>query len=411
MSSVALEFDGVWKKFTKGETYDCLRDLVPAAVRRLFGKRRNELSTREFWALRDVSFQIKRGEAVGIIGPNGSGKSTTLKLISSILKPTQGHIAVDGRLSALIEVAAGFHPDLTGRENVYLNGTILGMKNPEIDRKFDEIVEFSGMEDFIDTPVKRYSSGMFARLGFSVAAHVDPDILLVDEVLAVGDMRFQQRCLEKMQEKIKSDVAVVFVSHNLAAVASLCRRAILLNKGNLTVDGRCDEVLEAYVAAMRTGGSTAEQGNPKLRILEVEFKADGGHNSGILPPHTRCEIRVVFHCESPVPRCNIAFLICRTTDLRCCYEATTAELGYPVFALNPGDRLAVRFQFNAHLTRGHYRIDLNVCDPDGAGFLFEANGAASFTIDEQVTSTGFANVGLEASIQKIPLYETSLNRV
>ena len=232
MSSVALEFDGVWKKFRKGEKHDSLRDLVPALVKALLsGNHRDALKTREFWALRDVSFQIKRGEAVGIIGANGSGKSTTLKLLSGILKSTRGEVKVNGKLSALIEVAAGFHPDLTGRENIYLNGTILGMRKPEIDRKFDEIVDFSGLEDFIDTPVKRYSSGMYARLGFSVAAHVDPDILLVDEVLSVGDMSFQQRCMEKMQEKIRSEVAVIFVSHNLSAVANLCDRAILLSKG------------------------------------------------------------------------------------------------------------------------------------------------------------------------------------
>ena len=238
MSSVALEFEGVWKKFKKGEKHDSLRDLVPAIFRALIsGNHREALKAREFWALKDVSFQIKRGEAVGIIGSNGSGKSTTLKLLSGILKSTKGEVKVNGKLSALIEVAAGFHPDLTGRENIYLNGVILGMRRPEIERKFDEIVGFSGLEDFIDTPVKRYSSGMYARLGFSVAAHVDPDILLVDEVLSVGDMSFQQRCMDKMQEKIRSDVAVIFVSHNLASVANLCNRAILLNKGSLVVDG------------------------------------------------------------------------------------------------------------------------------------------------------------------------------
>src|SRR6202045_1411143 len=198
MSEIALEFDGVWKKFKKGEIYDSLRDLIPALMKGLFSSDDSELHKREFWALQDINFQVRRGEAFAIIGANGAGKSTALKLLSRILRPNRGHIIAHGRLSALIEVGAGFHPALTGRENVYLNGCILGMKRQEIARKFDEIVEFAGIAEFIDTPVKRYSSGMYARLGFAVAAHVDPDILVVDEVLSVGDIVFQNRCLEKM---------------------------------------------------------------------------------------------------------------------------------------------------------------------------------------------------------------------
>jgi lipopolysaccharide transport system ATP-binding protein len=185
----AIVFDRVWKKYRRGERHDSLRDLLPAAVLRLLRPRRqaSELQTEEFWALKDVSFEVGPGEALGIIGPNGAGKSTVLKLLTRILKPTLGACRVTGRVGALIEVAAGFHPDLTGRENIYLQGAILGMKRGEIARKLDEIVAFSGIEDFIDTPVKRYSSGMNARLGFSIAAHVDPEVLLIDEVLAVGD--------------------------------------------------------------------------------------------------------------------------------------------------------------------------------------------------------------------------------
>jgi lipopolysaccharide transport system ATP-binding protein len=400
MSTVALEFDGVWKKFRKGEKYDSLRDLIPATLKRFLSpSRRDELKAREFWALKDVSFQISRGEAVGIIGANGSGKSTTLKLLSGILKPTKGEIKVNGRLSALIEVAAGFHPDLTGRENIYLNGTILGMRTPEIDRKFDEIVEFSGLEDFIDTPVKRYSSGMYARLGFSVAAHVDPDILLVDEVLSVGDMSFQQRCMEKMQEKIRSEVAVIFVSHNLAAVANLCDRAILLNKGNVIVDGPCETAIEAYVKAMGSWDSKSERGDRRIRFLEAQFKAGGGQKPNMVKPHTPCQLAVVFECESHIPPFNVEFIIRRTQDMSYCYAATTLELGLPLFKLTPRERLAVYFQFDAHLTRGHYRVDLNVRDPKGAGFLLAATGVAAFTVDEQVTSRGLADVALKATIQ------------
>ena len=400
MSSVALEFDGVWKKFRKGEKHDSLRDLVPALVKALLsGNHRDALKTREFWALRDVSFQIKRGEAVGIIGSNGSGKSTTLKLLSGILKSTRGEVKVNGKLSALIEVAAGFHPDLTGRENIYLNGTILGMRKPEIDRKFDEIVDFSGLEDFIDTPVKRYSSGMYARLGFSVAAHVDPDILLVDEVLSVGDMSFQQRCMEKMQEKIRSDVAVIFVSHNLSAVANLCDRAILLSKGDVVVDGPCEKAIEAYVKAMGSWDSKSESGDRGIRFIDAQFKASGGQTPHMIKPHTPCEMAVVFECESRIPPFNVGFIIRRTQDMAYCYVATTQELGHPLFELIPGERLAVLFQFDAHLTRGHYRVDLNVRDPKGAGYLLAATGVASFTIDEQITSHGLADLGLKANIQ------------
>ncbi len=188
MTDTAIEFNGIWKKFAMGEKFDSLRDLIPSLAKLLFSRNyRGELQKREFWALKDVSFQVRRGEALGIIGPNGSGKSTALKLLSGILKPDKGSLQLRGRLGALIELGAGFHPDLTGRENIYLNGAILGMKKSEIDKKFDEIVEFSELRDFLDTPVKRYSTGMYARLGFSVAAHVDPDVLLVDEVLSVGD--------------------------------------------------------------------------------------------------------------------------------------------------------------------------------------------------------------------------------
>jgi lipopolysaccharide transport system ATP-binding protein len=403
MGAVALEFDGVWKKFRKGEKHDSLRDLIPAAIKAfLSGNHRDELEAREFWALRDVSFQIKRGEAVGIIGSNGSGKSTTLKLLSGILKATKGEIKVNGKLSALIEVAAGFHPDLTGRENIYLNGTILGMRTAEIERKFDEIVEFSGLEDFIDTPVKRYSSGMYARLGFSVAAHVDPDILLVDEVLSVGDMSFQQRCMDKMQEKIKSNVAVIFVSHHLAAVANLCDRAILLNKGDVVVDGPCEKAIDAYVKATGSWDSKSESGDRRIRFVEAQFKAGVGEKPNMMKPHTPCALSVALECGSQVPPFNVGFTIRRTQDMSYCYVATTQELGYPLFELLPGQRLSMLFQFDAHLTRGHYRIDLNVRDPKCAGHLLAATGVASFTVDEQVTSHGLADIDLKATVQSMP---------
>jgi lipopolysaccharide transport system ATP-binding protein len=200
------------------------------------------------WALRDVSFSVREGEVLGIIGANGAGKSTLLKVLAGITEPTVGRATLRGRVASLLEVGTGFHADLTGRENIYLNGTILGMKKAEIDEKFDEIVAFSGVERFIDTPVKRYSSGMTVRLAFAVAAHLQPEILLVDEVLAVGDLRFQEKCIGKMSEVARSGRTVLFVSHNLAAVGSLCKRAILLNNGRIEAEGPADEVISRYAS-------------------------------------------------------------------------------------------------------------------------------------------------------------------
>ncbi len=245
--SHAVEFKGVWKKFRKGEKFNSVRDAFPNFIKNLRGELKpKSLDDREFWAVKDVSFSIPQGGVVGIMGPNGAGKSTILKLLSGIMSPTQGSMTIQGRLSALIEVTAGFHPELTGRENVYLNGTILGMKCREIDKKFDEIVEFSGVGDFIDTPVKRYSSGMYSRLGFSVAAHMDPEVLIVDEVLSVGDVSFQAKCAQKMRSLLSSGATILLVSHQIPLIQSLCKRVVLLDHGQLVKDGPTDEVIPFY---------------------------------------------------------------------------------------------------------------------------------------------------------------------
>lgn len=211
------------------------------------------------WALKKVSFEVKEGEVVGIIGRNGAGKSTLLKIFSRITEPTMGRAEVRGRVSSLLEVGTGFHPELTGRENIYLNGTILGMKKREIDRKFDEIVDFSGVEKFIDTPVKRYSSGMQVRLAFAVAAHVEPEVLVVDEVLAVGDAEFQHKCLGRLKEVVRQGRTVLFVSHNMAAVRNLCPRSLLLNGGSLIFDGETAEAIRIYLGEQEEGAGVVER--------------------------------------------------------------------------------------------------------------------------------------------------------
>ena len=227
--------------------------------------KRKKISTEDFWALREISFELQQGDVVGVVGRNGAGKSTLLKLLSRITSPTEGRIELDGRVASLLEVGTGFHPELTGRENIFLNGAILGMSKAEIRSKFDEIVAFAEVERFLDTPVKRYSSGMYVRLAFAVAAHLEPEILIVDEVLAVGDTAFQKKCLGKMGDIAKGGRTVIFVSHNLSAVRALCDRAILLRQGRLAADGTVTDVLAEYAAT--TGGDTS---TPEHLSLSIE---------------------------------------------------------------------------------------------------------------------------------------------
>ncbi|GEP43542.1 ABC transporter ATP-binding protein [Brevifollis gellanilyticus] len=221
------------------------------------GEQRTGNSREEFWALKDVSFEIKRGEVVGIIGRNGAGKSTLLKILSRITEPTKGRITLDGRVASLLEVGTGFHPELSGRENIYLNGAILGMRKEEIRSKFDEIVAFAEIERFLDTPVKRYSSGMYVRLAFAVAAHLEPEILIVDEVLAVGDQRFQQKCIGKMNDVASGGRTVLLVSHNMAVISSLCEKALLLSAGRTQGFGASSDILKLYAAAPEAEAASA----------------------------------------------------------------------------------------------------------------------------------------------------------
>lgn len=237
----ALRFESVSKRYRIRSGPDAAAET--GLISRL---RRSKLSRSDFWALRNVSFEVQEGESLGIIGHNGAGKSTVLKLLSNISTPSKGQITINGRISALLEVGSGFHPELTGRENVYLSGSILGMRRAEITNKLDSIIEFAGVRQFIDIPVKRYSSGMFVRLGFSIAAHLDPDILLLDEVLAVGDYAFQEKCKQRIAEMHRQGTTMVFISHDLNAVRSVCQRVLLLQRGEVVAEGSPDEVIRKY---------------------------------------------------------------------------------------------------------------------------------------------------------------------
>ncbi|MFB2771539.1 ABC transporter ATP-binding protein [Pelatocladus sp. BLCC-F211] len=260
MSDTVIRVDNLSKKYVlshqqEGQSrYKSLREVISNGAKSLSqkflkpsGKEIYSPSREEFWALKDVSFEIKQGDRVGIIGRNGAGKSTLLKILSRITEPTNGRIKINGRVASLLEVGTGFHPELTGRENIFLNGAILGMSKAEIKRKFDEIVDFAEVEKFLDTPVKRYSSGMYVRLAFAVAAHLEPEILIVDEVLAVGDAQFQKKCLGKMEDVGKEGRTVIFVSHQMSAVESLCTRGILLESGTISIDGTSEQAVRAYL--------------------------------------------------------------------------------------------------------------------------------------------------------------------
>ncbi len=271
-----------------------------------------------FLALRDVSFEVRRAEALGIIGRNGAGKSTLLKILSEVTSPTKGTVKIKGRVASLLEVGTGFHPELTGRENIYLNGAILGMTRKEIARKLDEIVAFAGIEKFLDTPVKRYSSGMYVRLAFAVAAHLEPEILIVDEVLAVGDAQFQKKCLGKMGEVAKGGRTVLFVSHNMAAIRNLCERAILLDRGEVLLNAKSEEAVSAYLDRNLLKGAKAsaeeigerlegtfDPGNPFLRFVEIALLDQSGTPRKAFSSDEDITVSVSFECLRKVPELRL----------------------------------------------------------------------------------------------------------
>jgi lipopolysaccharide transport system ATP-binding protein len=318
MSDIAISIQQLSKKYELGAaTSGSLRDTITSGVKSLL--RRSKEEQKIFWALKDVSFDIQRGEVLGIVGRNGAGKSTLLKILSRITEPTSGKIELYGRVTSLLEVGTGFHPELTGRENIFLNGSILGMTRQEIRRKFDEIVAFSGVEKFLDTAVKHYSSGMYVRLAFAVAAHLEAEILIIDEVLAVGDAEFQRKCLGKMNEVAKSGRTVLFVSHNLGAVRSLCKSCCLLQQGQMIMTGAPDAVIQTYYlnnleekATFQRNISQYQNTRLTLRPTVLTTIVDAEPN-GYMQVGQSLAFDVAFESDIPTREIYISIMICSTS--------------------------------------------------------------------------------------------------
>ena len=367
---VAIEVEGLSKKYRLGEyqaAYGTLRETFVHAGRRLTGREHHRAST-ELWALQDVSFDVPEGEVLGVVGRNGAGKSTLLKILSRIVSPTAGRAEIRGRVGSLLEVGTGFSAELTGRENIYLNGAILGMKRREIEDRFDAIVEFSGVETFIDTPVKRYSSGMYVRLAFAVAAHFEPEILFVDEVLAVGDAEFQARCLGRMEEFGNSGRTVIFVSHNMQAVAQLCDRAILLEGGRLVREGPSEEVVAYHLQTSAGAGSTrtwsADEapGDDLVRLRSVRIVDEDGDSVDYVDVRRPVGIELAFtvlHGGGPpvVPKLKV------TTAGRVAFNAMDIDPRWHDPA-PPGDYVATAWIPGNLMNEGLVSVDAAVCSID-----------------------------------------------
>jgi lipopolysaccharide transport system ATP-binding protein len=342
-----------------------LRDQIVRLFRAPFGRRRPPGEV--LWALRDVSFTVGQGEVVGIIGRNGAGKSTLLKILAKITYPTSGRVKARGRVAALLEVGAGFHEELTGRENIYLNGSILGMKKREVDAKLEAIVEFSGLQRFIDTPIKRYSSGMRSRLGFAVAAHLDPDVLIVDEVLAVGDAAFQKKCVSAMHEMRSGGRTVLFVSHNMSAVENLCSRGIWLAQGRVQLDGPVGQVIEAYLSSLTSAESASKtltaaknrSGSGEIRFTQVEFRSTQGELQAVTRSGRSIVIRLHYRASVRVERPN--FVLRLHTELGALITHTSTWLhGLDITSIPVGEGY-VDLEIDAlNLLPGRYYLSLRL---------------------------------------------------
>jgi lipopolysaccharide transport system ATP-binding protein len=386
-----IEIEGLGKSYRIGanrEKYLSLRDEMAQKAHgfyhRFVARHHQVPRDEEFWALKDVSFTVNEGEAVGIIGRNGAGKTTLLKILSKITPPTTGKITLRGRIASLLEVGTGFHPELSGRENIYLNGAILGMRRAEIKRKFDEIVAFAEVEQFLDTPVKRYSLGMYVRLAFAVAAHLEPEILVVDEVLAVGDAQFQGKCLGKMGEVAKGGRTVLFVSHNMVAVEALCSRAVLLRQGGVQQVGETKAVIQQYLAA---GASLASvpvsdrndrEGDGSIRFTSLDIYGPGEANQAIIATGSEVNFRLNYEVNRPVMQPVFLLSIFNSLGVQLVHTNTNMA-GYPVRLAAERGSLECKIP-RLPLPPGRYRVNVAVRGENGCADRIEC--AALFEVME-----------------------------
>jgi lipopolysaccharide transport system ATP-binding protein len=404
----AITIENLGKKYSIGRrraSGDGMRHAIESAMRQPLAwfrsRRETKLKQVDFWALRGVSLQIKRGEVVGIIGSNGAGKSTLLKLLSRITVPTEGRIRVRGRVASLLEVGTGFHPELTGRENIFLNGAILGMSRAEIARKFDQIVEFAGINEFLDTPVKRYSSGMYVRLAFSVAAHLDPEILIVDEVLAVGDAAFQKKCLGKMESFADTGRTILFVSHNVEAVRTLCQRVVWMKDGRIYKDGDADEVIGDYFDSSATEKIQALTSSEYGLVVEkVVLKNDLGEERRQFKPGEDLIVEINYDAQKPLERPYITLGISGNNGS--CFTANMLLDGHrPEVLAGPG-KLSCRFK-SIPLFPQKYAVKISVRASNASDNIVSFQEAAYFSVVADLTDYGFKGEFLGRAITSTPV--------
>jgi len=417
MAEVVIRAEHLSKRYALGqrEGYRLLRDAITDAAARPFARLRNLFSSTNgngivagqgddtIWALNDVSFEIKRGEIVGIIGPNGAGKSTLLKILSRITKPTRGYVEIEGRVGSLLEVGTGFHAELSGRDNIYLNAAILGMRKLEVARKFDEIVSFAEIEKFIDTPVKRYSSGMYVRLAFAVAAHLETEILVVDEVLAVGDAQFQKKCLSKLRQVGTEGRTILFVSHNMAAVRGICETGFQLNQGRIIGSGEINEVIDRYLAQVITR-NFVEVETPSFVLNNVSIEP---LNADVIKTFETMEIRVALTAKRDIgdPGMYVGILTAENTRV--------AGLDFKDFASVPPIKAGEPFEMGfvideLPLLGGTYQVEIHVKDMakhkiERVANLFQFEVAETSVYGGRKLDAWFGSVGLKATpIKELP---------